>query len=259
MKSVKTLLFIISFLVSATSFAQSPKAIEADLLRSFDKIDYWDQKRSDINAYDSLEKANEVFAKKLKLYTAKYPATLHQSFSLLIKAGLKIVTSPDSVFRIYCWDTSLGGTMRMYQNLAQYKSGANTSSMYIVTDKGGYEPFYSNLYTIKTSTQTYYLGINTGILSSAYITQQAKIFAIEQGKLNINAKLIKTNTGLHNSLNVDSDLSSGVNKDVDKQPELTFDPQTQTIQIPLIAANGKVTGKFITYKFTGQYFEKVKK
>jgi hypothetical protein len=258
MKPVKILLCITCCFVSVTAFAQSPKAIEADLLKSFNKIDYWNQKRGDTGGDDSLEKANDIFSSKLKSYTAKYPATLNQSFSLLTNAGLKIVTSPDSLLRIYCWDTLLGGTMRKFQNLAQYKSGATISSVYIVTDKGGYEPFYSNLYTIKTRTQTYYLGINISILSSAYIVQQAKIFAIEQGKLNHNAKLIKTGTGLHNSLNVDSDLSAGVNKDINEQPHITFNPQTQTIGIPLIAANGKVTGKFITYKFTGQYFAKVK-
>lgn len=258
MKPVKIILFIACCFISATSFAQSPNTIEADLLRSFNKIDYWDQKKGDTNADDSLEKANEVFSKKLKSYTAKYPATLNQSFSLLTDAGLKIVTSPDSLLRIYCWDTSLGGTMRKFQNLAQYKSGNSTISIFIVTDKGGYEPFYSELYTIKTTSHTYYLGINTSILSGAYIMQQAKIFAIGQGKLNPNAKLIKTSTGLHNSLNVDSDLSSGVNKDINEQPHLTFNPQTQAIQVPLITANGKITGKFITYKFNGKYFEKVK-
>lgn len=257
MNSIKTLVTIICCVATTFVNAQSPKAIEADLLKSFNKIDYWDQNRNNAAADDSLEYANTCFTKKLQIYTERYPATINQSFKLLVNAGLMIISSPDGLFRIYSWDTALGGSMHKYKNLAQYKSGVNTKSMLIVTDKGGTEPFYSNLYLIKTNTKTYYLAINRGILSNAYIMQGVKIFAIENGNLNPNARLIKTKSGLHNRLDVDSDLSASINTGVDAQPNLVFNPGTQTIQIPLITAKGRITNKFISYKFTGKYFEKV--
>ena len=39
--------------------------------------------------------------------------------------------------------------------------------------------------------------------------------------------------------------------------ELIYDKKTQTIVIPLIKADGKVTKNKIKYRFTGKYFEKM--
>src|SRR4051812_38402826 len=112
MKSTKLLLFIACCFAPILTLAQSPKAIETDLLKSFKKIGYWDDNRgNNENGDDSLDKANEVFATKLKNYTAKYPLTITEPFTSLKKEHLDIFTSADSLFRIYSWDTGGGGTM----------------------------------------------------------------------------------------------------------------------------------------------------
>ncbi|MDB5153517.1 MAG: hypothetical protein JWR54_2268 [Mucilaginibacter sp.] len=127
MKYFRLLLFTCRcFIAPDNLFAQSPKSIETDLLKSFKKIDYWDQQRSKDTTMawsDSLEKANNVFAKKLKVYIQKYPATVTYPFNSLVKEHLEISSSTDGLFRIYSWDTETGGTMHFFENVMQYKSG----------------------------------------------------------------------------------------------------------------------------------------
>src|SRR5258708_102144 len=119
MKTNKLFAFSSCFFISFNSFAQTPKAVEADIYQSFQKINYRNGYRyghsSDtgrvVNALDSPGKANKVFGDKLKYYTAKFPFTLSLKFSSFIDEGLGIFTSADGLFRIYSWDTRLGGTM----------------------------------------------------------------------------------------------------------------------------------------------------
>jgi len=55
------IIFLIFSLFLLKSFGQTPKAIEADLLRSFKKIEYWSASKNE-NALDSLGLANTLFA-----------------------------------------------------------------------------------------------------------------------------------------------------------------------------------------------------
>ncbi len=259
MKALKVFLLSVCCLTYANLFAQTSKNIEADLLKSFKKIDYWDQKQrsGNIDAADSLGDANDSFGKKLANYTQKYPFTLTAAFPALKKAQLNMFTSADGLFKIYAWETWEGGTMRDFANVLQYKTGSSTSSMLFRSNEDIYVPFYSNLYTFKTGTKTYYLGIYGTIYSSKDAGTGIKVFAIENGKLNYDVKLIKTKSGLRSNIYYDYDFFSVADIDFAKRPTITFDAATQTILIPLVDGEGNVTKKFITYKFTGQYFEKV--
>ena len=259
------LLFCVSFGI-AKIFAQTPQQIEANLLKSFKRIDYWaDKGRRDttgnLSLEDSLENANEVFAKKLKDYTVKYPATISQDFSVLKKERLDIFTSADGLLRIYSWETWLGGTMRDFANVFQYNTGKNIQSVYLHStgdDSKENIPFYSNLYTFKANQKTYYLGIYGCIYSTKDAGTGIKIFDIENGELNTDVKIIKTSSGLHSTIYYDYDFFSVFDIAYDKRPTIYFDATTESIYVPLVDGNGKVTHKFITYKFTGKYFEKVK-
>ena len=258
------LLFCVSFGI-AKIFAQTPQQIEANLLKPFKKINYWaDKSRRDttgnISLEDSLENANEVFAKKLKDYTVKYPSTIIQDFSALKKERLDIFTSADGLLRIYSWETWLGGTMRDFANVFQYNNGKNIQSVYLHStgdDSKENIPFYSNLYTFKANQKTYYLGIYGCIYSTKDAGTGIKIFDIENGELNTDVKIIKTASGLHGKIYYDYDFFSVVDIAYDKRPTISFDAATKSIYVPLVDGNGKVTHKFITYKFTGKYFEKV--
>ena len=95
-------------------FAQSPKAIEDDLLKSIKKIEPFVP--SGISApahdFDSLEQENNKLSEKLLYYTAKYPFTISQKFKSFSDSVLGEVTSADGLLRIYFWNTGLGGTCR---------------------------------------------------------------------------------------------------------------------------------------------------
>src|ERR1700759_5078448 len=136
MKATCLLTFLCCFFHSFRSFAQSPAVVEADIVSSFKKIGYWNAYRfshsgsadTSVNAYDSVGKANKAFREKLAYYTSKYPFTLNLKFKDLEDSFLTILTSKDGSFRIYSWDNSLGGTMRYYENVFQYKTSSGVSA-----------------------------------------------------------------------------------------------------------------------------------
>jgi len=239
-------------------FAQSPKAIEADLLKAYKKIDYWVEQRNKLDISDSLKKANDVFSKKLIDYTEKYPYTIAQAFNSLKKENLDIVGSADGLLRIYSWDTWLGGTMVVFENVFQYKVGDKTQSIFHPIEWGrnvGTYQFYK-ISTFSVKDKTYYLVLYYGIYGGSNYGQGIQVFAIENGKLNENVKLFKTPTGFNSKLYYSYHLFTEADRKV--KLSISFDPASQTIKIPLIANEGKITHKFITYKFTGLFFEKVK-
>jgi hypothetical protein len=259
MKVLSLILFSFLCFISYDLSAQTLKQIENDLLRSFKRIDYWDQQRSKDTSMawsDSLEKANDVFGKKLKDYTQKYPATITYLFSLLVKEHLNIISSTDGLFRIYTWDTWTGGTMHFFENVMQFKSGENTISTLVprgVEGDGG--PYYDKLYTFKANSKTYYLTTWLAIGSTRDYVRGIQTFSIENGKLNTAAKIIKTRTGLHSEINYEYDL---VRTDEKTNSTIHFDLKTQSIYVPIVLGQGKLTNNYIIYKFTGQYFERVK-
>jgi len=181
MKPVSLFTFALFSLISLNVFAQTPKEIEADLLKSFNKIDYWDAYRSThkdtinnlMKANDSLDKACSVFGKKLKYYTSEFPFTIEQKFTsiaqnpnLIPQDRVKILTSADKLFRIYSWDTRSDGTMYFFNNVIQYKTGQKTKSILITDTASGhmerYVDYYSHLYTVKIKNKTYYLAVYIG-------------------------------------------------------------------------------------------------
>ncbi|MBB5396227.1 hypothetical protein [Mucilaginibacter sp. AK015] len=259
MKRALILAVFVTTLWIPAVMAQNGK-IEADLLRSFTKLEYWDhQQRKGLDgASDSLEAANDVFETKLKGYAINIPSTIAEPFTALKKAHLDIFTSTDGLFRIYSWETWMGGTMRDFSNLMQYKTGQKTNAILYTTTQDVYIPFYSNLYTFKNGAKTYYLGVYNGIYSTKDVSTGIKLFTIENGRLNDNVKLIKTQSGLRNKISYNYDFFSVVDIAVELRPTITFDAATNTIKLPLVNNKGKITDKFILYKFNGNYFERVK-
>lgn len=234
--------------VSGTVFAQSQQQTEADLLKSFKKI-------APTNANNDI--SNDLFAKKLYSYTSHNPATISYPFASLKKASLGINTSDDGFFRIYSWDTWGGGTMHFFESVFQYKVGSKTFAV-LDTPKqeGDVRPNYNKLYTLNANGHAYYIAVYLTIGSTKDVGGGVQIFDIKNGKLNDSVKLIRTGSGLHSAIDYYFDFFSEVDWKV--RPTVFFDATTQTLHIPLIASNGRMTHNYIIYKFTGQYFERVK-
>ena len=239
-------------------FGQSPKTIEDDLLRSFKNIAYREARRdTDIYWFKKLETSNKELVEKLSKY-GSLPQTIDIPFKLLTKAGMDISTADDKLFRIYSWDTLTGGTMHWFESIFQYKVGSKT---FVLADtpktEADVRPNYNRLYTFRTNGKAYYIAVYLFIGSTKDVGDGLNIFKIEDGKLE-KAKIIKTNTGLHSELAYGYDFFSVVDIAFDKRPRIRFDPKTQTLYLPLVDSNMKMTNRSIRYKFTGQYFERMK-
>lgn len=121
----------------------------------------------------------------------------------------------------------------------------------------GFGYYYDCVYMIKTDRQRYYLAVYNAEYSTQAFGTGVKVFAIENGKLNSDVKIIKTATGLHNEIGYDFNVFSSSSID-GKHPKIYYDDNLKTLYIPLLSEKERFTVKFITYKITGQYFEKVK-
>ncbi|AYL99231.1 hypothetical protein [Mucilaginibacter celer] len=259
---MKTFKFIIVFFCcfySANLFAQTPQAIEADLLRIFKRVNYYGSHKKEWKAIDSLQKMNKIFGFKLKYYTSKYPETISYPFTEIKKERVVIATSADGLFRTYSWDTRLGSVGYDFDNVLQFTANGKVLSSLKMDSVGKkHNPvfWYSKIYTLQSGSKTYYLAAYNSVRSSVDATQGVQFFAIENGKLNGAVLLVKTPTGLHSKIYFDYDFLSVVNMNV--IPTIYYDTKTQTIHSPLVNAKRQVTRDYIVYKFTGKYFERVK-
>ncbi|WP_367769391.1 hypothetical protein AB3G33_11130 [Flavobacterium sp. WC2421] len=257
-------ILIISFIFLTTNlFSQklTLDEVEKDLQKTYKKI-LLNRIETDTINWGLLESENKIFREKIINYTSNYPSTLTYSFDSLKKEKIDIVSSEDKLFRIYSWETWLGGTMRDFGNVFQYKLNDIVCAIPNDTEPeinkyDYYTPFYSEIFTLKSNTKTYYLAVYNGIYSTKDCSQSIQIFTIENDTLNNNVKLIKTKKGLVSSIDVYFDFFS-----VAERPErplrlIKYDKEKKIIYIPIVVEDGKVTNRYILYQFNGKYFEHI--
>jgi len=206
---------------------------------------------------DSLNYYSDLFSTRLTNFIENNPSTLKYKFkSLTDSNACRIVTSADGLFRIFSWDTWLGGTMHDFKNIFQFKSDGKVYSTDLNRNEDDLGTYFTDIYTLKANNKTYYLTINSSSESTKYVYETISVFTISNDILDDNVKLIKTQTGLNNSIGFEYDFFS-VGDRPERPMRLTrYNPDTKTIYIPIVLEDGKVTDRFILYQFTGQYFEK---
>jgi len=249
-------LLLLCCFVNTRLFAQTAKEIEADFTKSFDKLNYLRADTVDINSPEKLIYANSKIEEKLEYYTRKVPSAMSQAF---VKCGGLV--SDGGLFRTLSWDTLTGGTQHVFENIIQYRPTPTANFITISSEnQSNYVYNYDKLYTLNVNGKNYYLVTYYGIFDLYIRGEGIRVFSIENGKLNAQTKLIKTKKGLTNKLYYTYDQQES-NLDVMGDATLTYDSKLKTITFPVVVNNGeegKLTDNFITYKFTGQYFEKVK-
>lgn len=255
--------FIIIILLAFTALpvcAQTNAQIEKELVAATAAIDKYSTYGGN---YDEgkLNEANEALEAKLLKY-GKMPATLTYKFPKLTKQ-MHITTSGDGRFRVYSWDRGDGGTMHDYARIYQYK-GAD-SKVYTKREwneeDGGVGSSVYDIFSVMTKGGMVYIVCSTSIGDRSDHYQSADLFQIAGGKLNANIELIKTKSGLTNTLGFEYNPFSIVDRN-GSYNLITFDKKTNTLKIPVVIEdeeypNGKVTGKTISYRFDGAYFVKV--
>jgi len=266
MKYLNFCLAVFCILITSPISAQTPQQIEADLLKLFKKIARLrplglynaDTTRGNI---DSLGEANYLFSVKLKDYTSKFPYTINQQFHLLRDSvedtGVATTNSPDRRLRIYAWDTGMGGTQPDIANVIQYTTGQKTQSIVAGESNEVKVPYYDSICMLKENQKTYYLAIYSAKMGLQDHITGVRIFSIEKDTFNNNVKLIKTSTGLHSRIEL-SYNDYYIYQGLSDWPIILYDEKTAKLKIPIVLESGKANGNYITYKFTGQYFERVK-
>ena len=233
--------------------AQSPRKIEQELLSSFRQL-------QQLAHPDSLKQANNSFRNSLLTYTAADRSTFTYDFKELEKEGLVIRTSEDGQFRIYSWDTRTGGADHVFDAVYQYRAGNNVLSKAAEYDEAGdgESKWYSNIYTLKTDTQTYYLGLYHEMHSSTNYVQGIKIFCIDNNKLNETVRLIRTGKGIANEIAFAYNFLSVARRPERPAKLIYYDTDDDQLHLTMVKEDGTVTRQIITYQFTGKYFELVK-
>lgn len=254
----RSIFFLLLLFSIANCIAQTKNAteLENDLMHEYLKLEAY----SDTNYY-FIPVEDSIFRTKFFNNIQKNPSTLNYPFKKL-NNKLYVVTSDDSLFRIYSWDTWSGGTMHFFNNIFQFKSGKNvyTKLLFDSTGDEGGDPlsFYSDIFRLQVGQKIYYLCINNGMYSTKDVSESIKIFSIENDNLNDTVRLIKTNSGLQNEINVEYDFLSVVDRPERPLRVIKYDPSKKIIYIPIVEDDGKVTNRFIKYQFNGKYFERIK-
>jgi hypothetical protein len=257
MNLTKKISFSKLLLIPFFSFSQKQnlKKIELDLLKASDKLfSFYQPYKS-----DSLDKYSEQLRNQTIEALSKNPGTLKYPFQMLIDSNaFEIVTSEDSLFRIYSWDTWTGGTMHFFNNIFQYSNNGKVTTELLELTEDDPSGFYSDIFTLRSADKTFYLVINNGMYSTKDVVASIQVFTIEKGKLNQNVKLIKTSSAMTSMISVEFDFFSVVDRPERPVRVIKYDKNKKIIYIPVVYEDGKVTDKFIQYKFNGKYFEKYK-
>jgi hypothetical protein len=263
---MKTLLkihfvFLFVFVSALSVFGQSDAQIEKELVAALKDIQTFSIYGG---GYDEgkLSKAQKVFEEKLLLYT-KTASTLNYEFSELGKL-MSIARSEDGKFRIYSWDLQDGGTMRRFARIYQYRGAKEKvlSKADEVQVEGMGRGFVTDIFALDTKDGTVYIVCSTIIGSTKDYFQSAGLYKIEGSALNNNVKLIKTTSGLTNTLGFEYDNFSVIDRKERPIKLITYDNETNTLKIPVVIKDkefpdGRITDKFISYRFNGKYFVRV--
>lgn len=241
-------------LLGQVSFGQANSCEEVgkDLTKLYNKIlpfYYGDS--------DSLIYYSDLFSSKLTNYIKNNPSSIDCKFKPLTDSKtISIVTSADNSFRIYSWDTWLGGTMQNYKNLFQFKSDGKVHTLTFDYGEGDMGTYFTDIFSLKANGKIYFLGVSGGSESSKYAYEVIRAYSINDSTIDDSVKLIKTASGLHNSIFIEYDFFSVADRPERPLKLIKYDADKKIIYIPIVWEHGKVTNKFIRYQFTGQYFEK---
>jgi hypothetical protein len=203
----------------------------------------------------------DTFNKELLDYLTaicSYPEVLNYEFTGADTVGMSILTSEDKKFRIYCWDTETGGTMRFYNSIFQYRTGSG--SKFVVAndisagdlDAGAY---YYKMHTIKPiSRPFYYLALYMGIGSSRDMLDGIRSFAIKGDNLDHSIKVFQTTKTILNDISYYYDAVHSHIYETEQTNEIELSSDKQTLYIPVVDENYGKTNRRLTYKFDGERF-----
>ncbi|MDF3029064.1 MAG: hypothetical protein K0S23_3371 [Fluviicola sp.] len=206
--------------------------------------------------FDSLNYYSDLFTEKLQNLLSSDKKTLKYSFKALTEAHICYVkTSKDGTFRIYSWDSQLGGTMHFFNVIYQYRNGKTMKTQSMELGEGDPAWYCSDLFTLKTKKTTYYLAVINGIYSSKDVSQSIKAFELNNAGVNDSVLLMKTPEGMKNSLDLAYDFFSVYEQPERPIPVITYDSKKKIITVSTTNDKGEIVPGSKSYRFNGIYFE----
>jgi hypothetical protein len=206
--------------------------------------------------YDSLSFYSDKFETEFTKFIQNNPATMNYPFKRLVDSNFcDMRTSSDGNFKIYSWDTWTGGTMHVFKTIYQWKSNGKVFTKIPKYEEGDPGTFCSKIFTVSINDKSYYLAVTNGIMSTKDAMQSISTYNIEGNKLVGTVKLFKTKTKKLNSIEVEFDFFSVVDRPERPLELITYDDKQKIIYIPVVGDKGQVTKKNILYQLKGSYFE----
>ncbi|OQP68525.1 hypothetical protein [Niastella populi] len=258
---MRIIISLIIFCSAANAYPQSPQKIEQELLITFKRLQHWSlhpDASSMIGRMDSVREANTAFRNSLLAWTASVRTTFTCEFKDLEKEGLVIKTAEDGLFRIYSWNTGMGGAEPDYDAVFQYRVDNEVFSQLAEHNQQDAGKWYSNVYTLKTDNKTYYLGVYNQSHSSTSFSQGVKGFCIDDKDLDEWVRLFKTGDGPVNEMGFNYNFLTVAHRPERPAKLIYYDTDDDRLHLTVVQDDGKVTREIVTWQFTGKYFEQVK-
>jgi len=208
------------------------------------------------NDYDSVSFYSDKFEKEFSNFIENNQTTLNYPFKKLTDGNFCwIRTSPDKNFRVYSWDTWMGGTMHIFKTIYQWRSNGRVHTEIPVYEEGDAGRFCSRIFNVDIGRKTYYLVVDNAIFSTKDALQSISVYTVANNKLNDTIKLFKTKTQKLNSIDVEFDFFSVADRPERPLELITYDEKQKIVYVPVVGEAGKVTKKNIMYQLKGGYFE----
>ena len=260
--SVAPLVLGILFAATGSVFPQSLAAIETELLGYMKTMA---ESGTYSGNYDDakLGPATESLKQRLMRYATRADV-LKYDFPKL-KEEMSIATSKDGKFRVYSWDLQTGGTMHEHDLVIQYVGKSGKTLAWSTTEDAEYAElggFFTDVFQVATPKGAIYLPVSTIIASSALNGQSINAVRIVGDDLDLKANVIKTASGPTNSISFAYDFFTVVDSPERPVRLFRFNEARKEFAFPVVIEDektpqGRVTNKFITYRFNGTHFVKV--
>lgn len=258
---MKLLFFLIALVGVLGSHAQTPAAIETELLAYLKTMG---ENGSYSGAYDEakLNRASVALKQKLLKYATR--ADVLKYYFPKLREEMFVATSKDGKFRIYSWDLESGGTMHKHDAITQYVGRSGKVIAWTDVEFEGAQAFYVDVFQLNTASGPIYMLVWTAWVSSSFQGQGLNTARIVGDKLNVHAKAIRAPGGLTDQIGFFYDFLSVVDRPERPIRLFTFNEARREFSYPVVDVEdkempgGRVTNKLITYRFNGTYFVKVR-
>lgn len=206
---------------------------------------------ADVQASENTPDLSREFSDSLADFVKKNEKTLQYPFELLQKEHVYVTTSDDGQFRIYSWDNGLGGTMRFFDQLFQFRANGKTYAKERFASEDS-QAFFSKIYTVQNNVkQPVYLAISNSILSTKYIVQHITAYHVQNGILE-EAKIFRTKKELLSSISVEFDFESVAERR--ERPVEVISLNKNLLKVALVDKTLSVTKQHLIYEWDGSVF-----